>query len=116
MHKRVASVLAILTALGGCAAVRPTSETIKFSGTGAEFAFEKRACVLTNGKYTDLSGKGNPRPWLKFIAVTNGGQTVGEWTAFCAAVVPGGTSSCDIVGPKKAYYECSNYDKFVLAK
>jgi hypothetical protein len=116
MNVRAASVFAIVAALGGCSTVLPTPETIKFSGTGAEFAFEKKGCVLTNGRYTDLSGKGNSRPWMKFIAVTNGGQTVGEWMALCAAVVPNGTSSCEIVGPKKAYYECSNYDQFRLAK
>lgn len=114
MKLKCAISVAVITALGGCAAMLPPPKTIRFSGEEAKFSFVKTGCVLDSGTYTDLSGKGKSRPMLKFIAVTSAGKTVGQWTAICEAVVPNGTSSCSILGPKKAYYQCDNYDEFMV--
>lgn len=114
MKLKCAIAVAVIAALGGCAAMLPPPETIRFSGENAKFSFVKTGCVLGSGTYTDLSGKGKSRPMLKFIAVTSAGQTVGQWTAFCEAVAPNGTSTCNISGPKKSYYQCDNYDEFMV--
>lgn len=114
MKLKFALAVAAVTILSGCAVLLPPAEVIKFSGTNADFSVVKTGCVLEPGRYTDTSGKGNSYPMVKFIAVTSGGQTVGQWTAFCEAVVPNGTSSCRIVGPKKAAFDCSNYDRYMV--
>jgi hypothetical protein len=106
--------VAIMATLGGCASMLPPEETHTFSNSRAKFTFVKSACVIDQGQYTDLTGKGNSHPMLKFIALTSSGATVGQWYALCEAVVPNGTSSCSISGPRKAYFECGNYDKFMM--
>lgn len=112
MKAVIAVCVSTVALLAGCATMLPPEETFRFSGDKAEFTFVKSGCVLVRGKYTDRSGKGNTYPYVKFIAVSNSGETVGEWRASCSAVMPNGTSSCDISGPKKAYFECANYHKF----
>lgn len=111
--KRLIYIFAAV-ALCGCAGMLPAERKIQFSGSWGEFVFVKTGCVLDDGKYTDRSGKGNRLPLIKFIALTEQGATVGQWYARCDAVVANGTSSCAISGPKKAYYECDNYKKFML--
>lgn len=114
MKLKFAFACAVAVVLSGCAALLPQAETIKFSGRNAELRVVKTGCVLDSGTYTDVSGRGNSHPMARFIAVSNGGQTVGQWTAYCEAVVPNGTSSCKIFGPKKAASECGNYDRYMV--
>jgi hypothetical protein len=108
------SVSLIIFNLAGCSSMLPPDETRTLSNSRAKFTFVKSACVLGSGQYTDLTGKGNSHPMFKFIALTNSGATVGQWYALCDAVMPNGTSSCAISGPKKAYFECGDYDKFMM--
>lgn len=106
------SCVVLLTA---CSSMLPTPQIIRFSSDRGELAIEKVGCVIQRGQYTDRSGNGNARPFFKFIAVTEGGATAGQWYASCQAVVPNGTSTCDINGPRKAAFECANYDHFMMA-
>lgn len=114
MKATIAVCIFTVTGLTGCAAMMPTEETISFSGAIANLTVIKRGCVMEQGQYTDRSGKGKSFPYVKFIAVSNSGETVGEWHASCKAVVPYGTSYCNISGTKKAHFECANYDKYTL--
>lgn len=115
MKLKCALAVAVVAILSGCAVLLPPATVINFTGTKGDFSVVKTGCVLESGRFTDKSGRGNPYPLVKFIAVTNSGQTVGQWTAICEAVVPNGTSNCRISGPKKAAFECSNYDQFMIA-
>ena len=112
---KIAVVLGTVSLIG-CAGMVPTPQVIRFTGQGGELAVEKVGCVIERGRYTDLSGKGNRFPFYKFIAVTNSGETVAQWFASCPAVVPNGTARCTISGPKKAYFECGNYDQFKISR
>ena len=104
--------VALAMTLQGCAPMVTPVESVDFAGSTFRLSIEKHGCVLGPGRYTDLSGKGNSMPALRFIALDASDNTVGEWYASCEAVVPNGSSICRINGPKRAHFECSNYAKY----
>ncbi len=112
MRRVIAVCVLSVVGLAGCAVMAPGNEPYRFSNEKSEFSFVKIGCVLDQGKFTDRSGKGNSYPYIRVIAITNGGETVGQWSASCRAVVPNGSSSCSISGPQKAFFECTNYHTF----
>lgn len=95
--------ITIAATVQGCATGVLKEEKIRFSGDKSEFIFVKSGCFLKSGQFTDRSGQGKSFPLIKFIAVSDGGKTIGEWRAFCRAVAPNGTSDCDIRGEGRAY-------------
>jgi hypothetical protein len=110
---KTVSILGVFSLIGltGCA-VLPQDEQYGFSNASAKFSFVKQGCVIEEGKYTDVSGKGKSRPYIKLIAVTNGGETVAEWSGYCNTVIPNGSSQCRLSGPRKASFQCANYDSY----
>ena len=110
-------VIALATTLQGCATGVLKPETLRFSGENYELAFVKSGCLLKEGQFTDRSGKGNSFPYIKFIAVSDSGKTIGQWYASCKAVAPNGVSDCNISGSGSAYeggggMGCPDFQKF----
>lgn len=96
--KNILSVSIIALAVLGCAVGAMQERQVRFTGQEAEFSFVKGGCLMKKGQYTDRSGRGRSSPFIKFIAVSDNGQTIGEWKAYCKSVAPNGTSSCEIHG------------------
>lgn len=100
-----------LATLAGCVTL-PEEKVISFSNASAKFSVVKYGCVIEEGKYTDVSGNGKSKPFVRLIALANGGETVAEWTGYCDTVIPNGTSRCQMFGPRKAASQCSNYETY----
>lgn len=100
-----------LIGLASCAGL-PQEEVHSFSNASGKFSFVKLGCVIEDGRYTDISGNGKTNPRIKLLAVTNSGETVAEWYGTCNTVIANGSSQCRMSGPKKASFQCANYDTY----
>lgn len=103
-----------LTTLG-CASMLGSQHFTFDTGKG-KLTFVRHGCVLTDGQFTDSTGRGNSFPYFTFISVNANGNTLDEFTASCNAVAGNGTSNCNISGHATfAYYgglACPNLNDF----
>jgi hypothetical protein len=95
--KTIMILIFLSVGVSGCSMYAKKSEKFVWSNN-SEFTLYYNGCDLTShkSKYKDSSGKRRNGPRISIMSVSEDGETIGEWIAYCGSVQAYGTSDCAI--------------------